>query len=200
MFPRKTHLTVCPSSSHVNHGSHSFVSFLCLSISARCCIGNINARNVEHEGDRRCSYVVHINNYTITKEGQNPICEVLARSCWRAGPSQEASDGSKVRKVGKLGPFIPCEVRAQTEPTQATMLAVGRRRHWPTTSVSARATASPLGREHLRLGDNFYARVTTSTPRRQLLRQGSNVCAQATASTPGRQCLCLGDDVCCVRS
>ena len=37
VFLQNTHLTVCPSGSHINHGSHSFVSFLRLSILARCC-------------------------------------------------------------------------------------------------------------------------------------------------------------------
>ena len=60
----------------------------------------------EYEGDRWCTYAVHINNYTITKESQSPIREVLARSCLRAGPGQEASDGSKVRREGKAGLFI----------------------------------------------------------------------------------------------
>ena len=161
MFPRKTHLTICPSSSHINHGFHSFVSFLRLSILARCCIGNINACNVEHEGDRRCSYAVHINNNTITKEGQNPIREDLARSCWRAGLGQEASDGSKVRRVGKLGPFIPYEVRAQTGPARATTPVVGHRHHRPTTSIGARTTMSLLEQEHLHLGDNIYAWART---------------------------------------
>ena len=70
----------------------------------------MNACNKEHEGDRRSAYAVHINNNTITKESQSPLREVLARSCWRAGLSQEALDGSKVRREGKVGPFIPYEV------------------------------------------------------------------------------------------
>ena len=180
MTPQETHLTVCPSCSHINHGSHSFVSFLRLSISARCCRGNINARNVEHEGDRRYSHAVFTNNNTITKEGQNSIHEVLARSCSRVDPGQEASDGSKVKRLGKLGPFIPWEVRTQMKLVRAITPVVGRRCHWPTTSVGARATAFPLGRERLHLGDN--------------------VCAQATTSIPRRQRLCSGDDVCRVHS
>ena len=175
MFPQNTHLTICPSGSHVNYGSHSFVSFLRLSISARCCIGNMNARNKEYEGDRWCAYAVHINNNTIRKESQSPICEVLARSCWRAGLGQEASDGSKVRREEKAGPFIPYEVRVQMGPMRATMPAVACRRRRVTTAVGARAKAYPLGRRRLHLGGNACARVTTSTSRRLRLRIGDDV-------------------------
>ena len=80
----------------------------------------MNARNKEYEGDRRFAYAVHINNNTVKKEIQSLIREVLARSCWKVGPGQEALDGSKVRREGKARPFIPCEVWAQTGPTQAT--------------------------------------------------------------------------------
>ena len=97
----------------------------------------MNARNKEHEGDRRCTYVVHINNNTITKESQSPIREVLVRSCWRVVPGQEASDGSKVRREGKAGPFIPCEVWAQTGPARVTKLLVVCRHRWATTGVGA---------------------------------------------------------------
>ena len=76
----------------------------------------MNARNKEYKGDRRCAYVVHINNNTMKKESQSLIREVLTRSYWKAGPGQEASDGSKVRRERKAGPFIPCEVQAQTGP------------------------------------------------------------------------------------
>ena len=76
----------------------------------------MDARYQEYESDRRCAYVVHINNNTIRKESQSLIREVLARSCWRAGPGQVALDGSKVQRERKTGPFIPCEVRAQTGP------------------------------------------------------------------------------------
>ena len=72
----------------------------------------MDACNQEYVGDQRCAYAVHINNNTIRKESQSPIREVLARSYWRAGPGQEALDGSKVRREGKAMPFIPCEVRA----------------------------------------------------------------------------------------
>ena len=101
----------------------------------------MDARNQEYEGDQRCAYVVHRSNNTIRKESQNPIYEVLARSCWRAGPGQEASDGSKVRREGKAGPFIPCEVRAQTGSVRATTPTVARRCCRATTAVGARAKA-----------------------------------------------------------
>ena len=164
MFPQNTHITVCPSGSYVNHGSHSFVSFLRLSISARCCTSNMNAHNKEHEGDRQCSYVVHINNNIIKKESQSPIREVLARSCWRAGPGQEASDGSKVSRERKVGPLIPCEVRAQTGLAWATTPAVRCRRCQATTSVGTRALRSSLGQQHLRPSENFCIRATTHAP------------------------------------
>ena len=106
----------------------------------------MDARNQEYEGDQWCTYVVHINNNTIRKESQSSIREVLARSCWRAGPSQEASDGSKVRREGNAGPFIPCEVGAQTGPARVTTPAVARRHRRATTAVGARAKAYPLER------------------------------------------------------
>ena len=176
MFPQNTHLTICPSSCHINHGSHSFVSFLCLSISARCCTGNMNACNKEYEGDRQCSYAIHINNNTIRKESQSPFHEVLARSCWRAGPGQEASDGSKVRREGKAGPFISCEVQVQIGPTWATTPAGGRRRRRATRSVGAQTTQSSLGRQRLHPGENFCVRAATSLPQRQRMRPGDDVC------------------------
>ena len=115
----------------------------------------MNARNKEHEGDRRCAYAVHINNNTITKESQSPIHEVLARSCWKAGLGQEASDGSKVRREGKIGPFIPCEVWAQTGPAQATMPTIARKCCRTTTVVGTWAKAYPLGRRRLCPGENL---------------------------------------------
>ena len=143
-----------------------------------------------------------------SKEGQNPIREVLARSSWRAGPHQEASDGSKVKRVGKLGPFISCEVWAQTKPAQATTPAVECRRRSPTTSVGAQAT-SPPGQERLCLGDNVYTRATTSTSGRQCLPRAFMTCktdfSQSFGLSPvqmsafGQQRLRSGDDVCCVR-
>ena len=105
----------------------------------------MDARNQEYGGDQRCAYAVHINNNTIRKESRSPIREVLARSCWKAGPGQEASDGSKVRREGKAGPFIPCEVQAQMGPARATMPTVARKRRRATTAVGARAKAYLLG-------------------------------------------------------
>ena len=110
----------------------------------------MNARNKEHEGDRWCAYAVHINNNTITKESQSPIREVLARSSWRAGLGQEALDGSKVRREGKAGPYIPCEIWAQTGPAWetgpawATKPAVARKCRRATTAVGAWAKAYSL--------------------------------------------------------
>ena len=101
----------------------------------------MDTRNQEYESDRWCAYAVHINNNTIKKESQSPICEVLTRSYWKAGPGQEASNGSKVKREGKAGPFIPCEVWAQTGPVRATTPAVARRRRRATTAVGARAKA-----------------------------------------------------------
>ena len=195
------HTSHCMSSgSHINHGSHSFVSFLRLSIFARCCAGNMNGRNKEYEGDRRCAYVAHINNNTIRKESQSPISEVFARNCWRAGPGQEASDGSKVRREGKAGPFIPCEVRAQTGPARATTPAVARKHRWATTAIGARAKAYSLGQRYLRSDEdvcrlggiffhkllavtlNFGAQATTSAHGRQRLRPSNYVYARATTS------------------
>ena len=164
MFPQNTHLTICPSGSHVNYGSHSFVSFLRLSILARCCTGNMNARNKEHEGDRRCAYAVYIKN-TITKESQSPICEVLARSCWRASSGREASDGSKVRREGKAGPFIPYEVWAQTGPARATTLAVARRCLRGTTAVGAWAKAYPLWRRRLPYARGVFSQTFGCHPK-----------------------------------
>ena len=160
MFPQNTHLIICPSGSHVNHGSHSFVSFLRLSISARCCIGNMNARNKKHEGNRRCAYAVHINNNIITKESQSPIREVLKRSCWRASPGQEASDGSKVRRERKAGPFITYEVQAQMGPV------------WARTSVSRRQYIHP-GDNVCRVRGVIFYKLLAITP---------NVCVRATTS------------------
>ena len=100
----------------------------------------MNARNEEYEGNRQCAYAVHINN-TITKESQSPIREVLARSCWRVGLGQEASDASKVGREAKARPFIPYEVRAQTGSARATTPAVMRRRRWVTTTVGASVKA-----------------------------------------------------------
>ena len=162
----------------------------------------MDARNQEYEGDRRCAYAVHINNI-IRKESQSPIREVLARSCWRASPGQEASDGSKMRREGKVGPFIPCKVRAQTGPARATTPAVARRRYRATIVVGAWAKAYPLGRrrltpgrQHMHPGNNVYARATTSTAwEGYFFTNTPNFGAWATTSAFGRQRLRSGDDV-----
>ena len=138
----------------------------------------MDARNQEYEGDQRCAYVVHISNNTIRKESQSPIHEVLARSFWRAGPGQEASDRSKVRREGKAGPFIPCEVRAQTGLARATTPAVAHRHHRATTAVGARAKAYPLWRRCLRPGDYACAQATTSAPVRRRVPRGRGVFSQ----------------------
>ena len=71
------------------------------------------------------------------EESQSPIHEVLAKSCWRAGPDQEASDGSKVRREWKARPLLPCEVQAQVGPARETTPTVTRRPHRATTAVGA---------------------------------------------------------------
>ena len=114
-----------------------------------------------------------------------------------------------MRREGKAGPFIPCEVRAQTGPTRATTPAVACRRRRATTAVGARAKAYPLGRRRLCPGGNACVRATTSMPgRRQvpcgrvffhkhpkLQRSGDDVYVRATTSTSGRQRLRPGDNV-----
>ena len=144
----------------------------------------MDAHNQEYEGDQRCAYAVHISNNTIRKESQSPICEVLARSCWRVGPGQEALDGSKLRRERKAGPFIPCEVRVQAGPARAT------------TAVGARAKAYPLGRRRLRPGENACAQATTSARVRRQVPHGRGVFSQTPqTSALGRQRLRPGDDV-----
>ena len=154
----------------------------------------MDARNQEYEDDQRSAYEVHINNNTIRKESQSPIREVLARSCWRAGPGQEASDGSKVRREGKAGPFIPCEVRAQTGSARATTPVVARRRRRATIAVSAWAKAYLLGRRRLRPGDNASARATTFAAWEGCFFTNTpNFSARATTSASERLRLHMGD-------
>ena len=121
-----------------------------------------------------------------------------------------------MRREGKAGPFIPCEVRAQTGPARSTMPAVARRRRQATTAVGARAKEYPLGRRRLRPGGNACARARTHAPGQERMRAGDNVCAcattgavwegcfftntpnfsaRATTSAFGRQRLHPGDDV-----
>ena len=130
-----------------------------------------------------------------------------------------------MRREGKVGPFIPYEVWAQTGPAWATTPATRRRRRRATTGVGAWAKASLLrqkrlrsrenfciwaatfGRQHLGSGDNIAARATTSATCihdsgvnfYKRLHPSDNVCAQAKASTPKRQPLRSGDNVCRVR-
>ena len=163
----------------------------------------MDARNQEYEGDQQCTYAVHINNNTIRKESQSPIREVLARSCWRVGPGQEASDGSKVRREGKAGPFIPYEVQAQTGPAQATtpadsaqVLSGNHSCRRSGKSVSARATTSMPGRQCMCSGDNVCACATTSTVWEGCFFTNTpNFSARATTSASGQQHLRLGDNV-----
>ena len=114
----------------------------------------MDARNQEYEGDKQCVYAIHISNNTIRKESQSPIREVLVKSCGRAGLGQETSDGSKVRREGKVGPFIPCEVRTQRGPARVTTLKVAHRRRRATTAIGAQAKAYLLGLRRLRPGSN----------------------------------------------
>ena len=131
----------------------------------------MNACNKEYKGDQWCAYAVHINNNTITKESQSPIRKVLARSCWRAGLGQEASDGSKVRREGKAGPFISCEVRAQMGPAWATTPAVVRRCRRATTTVGAQVRTCESGRQCMLPGNDvccvggvFFYKLLAITP------------------------------------
>ena len=156
----------------------------------------MDTRNQGYEGDPRYAYAVHIKNNTIRKESQSPIYEVLARSCWRAGPGQKASDGSKVMREGKVGPFIPCEVRAQTGPARATMPAVVHGCCRVTTAIGARATTSAPGQQRMRSGDNACAHARTSAPVRRRVPRGRGVFSQTPQTLAlGQQRLRPGDDV-----
>ena len=160
----------------------------------------MDACNQEYEGDQQCAYEVHISNNIIRKESQSPIREVLARSCWRAGPGQEASDGSKVRREGKVGPFIPCEVRAQTEPARATAPTVACRRRQATTTVGTQAKAYLLGRRRLRTGGNACARATTPAPVRRRVPCGRDVFSQTPQTSVLRRQRLRSRDKACVRA
>ena len=161
----------------------------------------MDARNKEYEGDRRCAYAVHINNNTTTKESQSPIHEVLIRSCWRAGPGQEALDGSKVRREGKAGRFIPCEVRAQTGPTRATTPTVARKRRRATTAIGTRAATHARGRQRMRLSDDVCRVGGVFFHKHPKLRRlGDDVCIRATTPVSRRRRLRSRDDVWHVRS
>ena len=113
-----------------------------------------------------------------------------------------------MRRQGKAGPFIPCEVQAQMELARATTPAVARRHRQATTAVSAQAKAYPLRRRRLRPSSNACARATTHACRRQRQRLcddgcrvggvyfhkhpklqplGDNVCVWATTSMSRRR-------------
>ena len=114
-----------------------------------------------------------------------------------------------MRREGKVGPFIPYEVRAQTRPAQATTPAVARRRCRATIAVGARAKAYPLERRRLRPGENACVWATTSALERRrvpvegvffhkhpkLQRSGDDVCIWATTSAPVRRRVPHGRDV-----
>ena len=174
----------------------------------------MDARNQEFEGDQQCAYVVHINNNTIRKESQSPIREVLARSCWKAGPGQEASDGSKVRREGKLGLLYPVKFGRKQDQR-------GQQRLQSRAHVVGRPQPSVRGQKCIRSGDDVYARAAMHAPRRERMRPGDNVYAHATTdaawegcfftntpnfsawattSASGRQRLRSGDDVWRLRS
>ena len=74
-----------------------------------------------------------------------------------------------MRREGKVGPFIPSEVRAHTGPAQATTLAVVRRRRRATRAVGARA-------KRPRSGSNACARARTHARGRQRLRPCDDGC------------------------
>ena len=110
-----------------------------------------------------------------------------------------------MRREGKAGPFIPCEVRAQTGSARATMPAVPCKRRRATVAVCTQAKAYSLGRRRLHPGENACAQVTTHARGRQhlplcddrcrvrgvffhkhpkLQRSGDDVCIRATTSAP----------------
>ena len=121
-----------------------------------------------------------------------------------------------MRREGKAGSFIPCEVRAQIGLAHATTPAVARRRRQATTAVGARAKAYPHGRRRLRPGGNACARARTHAPGRQRLRpcddrccvggvffhkhpklqrSGDDVCIRVTTPVFERRRPCSRDDV-----
>ena len=73
-----------------------------------------------------------------------------------------------MRRERKVGPFIPCEVRAQTGQASATTPVVARRCRQATTPVGAWAKA--------RSGDDVYAQTATPAPGRQRLRPRDDKC------------------------
>ena len=102
-----------------------------------------------------------------------------------------------MKREGKFGPFIPCEVRAQMEPARATTPAVARRRRRATTAVGAQAKAYPLRRRRLRLGDNACAQERTHACGQRRVPRGRSVFSQTPqTSALGRQHMCPSDNVC----
>ena len=102
-----------------------------------------------------------------------------------------------MRREGKVGPFIPCEVRAQMGLAHATTPAVARRRRRTTTTVGAQAKVYPLGRRCLRPGGNACARARTHARRRQRLRPRDDGCrVRGVFFHKYPKLQHLGDDVC----
>ena len=100
-----------------------------------------------------------------------------------------------MRREGKAGLFIPCEVRAQTRPARATTLAVARRHRRTTTTVGAWAKAYPLGRRRLCPGGNTYTRARTHAPARRRVPHRRGVFSQTPqTSTLGRRRLRPSDN------
>ena len=121
-----------------------------------------------------------------------------------------------MRREGKVGPFIPCEVRAQMGSARTTTPAVVCRCRRATIAVGAWMKAYPLWRRRLRSSGNACARARMPTCGRERMRAGDNAYARATTgavwegcfftNTPNfsarvttcaseRQCLCPGNDV-----
>ena len=61
--------------------------------------------NEEDEGGQWCCYAIQRNSNTITCEGQGPICEVLARTYWKADLGQEASGGCNIKSFAEARAF-----------------------------------------------------------------------------------------------
>ena len=95
-----------------------------------------------------------------------------------------------MRKVGKVGPLIPCKVQAQTRLAQAIMPVVRHRRCQATTSVGTRARIFASRRQRLHPGDNVAHTACVHDSGvifYKLLAITPNVCTQATTSALGRR-------------
>ena len=102
-----------------------------------------------------------------------------------------------MRREGKAGPFIPCEVRVQTMSVRATTPAVAHRCHRATTTVGARAKAPMPRQQRLCPGENACAWATTPVPARRRVLRGRGVFSQTPqTSALGRRRLHLGDNAC----